>query len=119
MAEKRTPRKRTVIFKAVLAMLGLSGLVLAFAAGIEVGWRLGFEKGWRDCKNDAKEQLWDIYGDSFWKWYGSAGSAVRKRTSFWLDYCGFRQPSAAPRMNGAQDSPHPTENPIPSDGTAE
>lgn len=85
MTEKQNSGKRAFIRKAVIATIGLFCLLLVFAAGIEVGHRLGYDEGWRDCKYDAKEQLFNIKDDTFWKWYGSPGSVIRRRSSFWLE----------------------------------
>ena len=56
----------------------------AFVAGLECGHRMGYDSGWRDCKFDAKQTLHQKHNDpddSFWMWYGSTNSVIRKRRS--------------------------------------
>ena len=72
--------KRLLIGVCVLAVLLVAAFVV-FVAGLEFGHRWGYDAGWRDCKFDAKETLCSEGNDSFWKWYGSKESRIRKRRS--------------------------------------
>lgn len=64
---------------------GLVLLAIVFAAGVEVGHRCGYDEGWSDCKFDAKQTLFDIQDDAFWRWHDSGASCIRRQRSFWLD----------------------------------
>ena len=68
--------KRLLIGACVLA-----ALLVACVAGLELGHRWGYDEGWRDCKFDAKETLGLEGNDSFWRWYDSKKSRIRKRRS--------------------------------------
>ena len=76
--------KRLLIGACVFAAL-LVSVAVVFVAGLEFGHRWGYDEGWRDGKFDAKETLYPRHGDpfydSFWKWYDSTKSSIRKRRS--------------------------------------
>ena len=72
--------KRLLIGVCVLAVLLVAAFVV-FVAGLEFGHRWGYDEGWRDCKFDAKETVYPVTDDVFWKWYGSKKSVIRKRRS--------------------------------------
>ena len=72
--------KRLLIGACVFAGLLIMALVI-FVAGLELGHRWGYDEGWRDCKFDAKETVYPVTDDVFWKWYGSKKSVIRKRRS--------------------------------------
>ena len=74
--EKEFKMKRLLIGACVLA-----ALLVAYVAGLELGHRWGYDEGWRDCKFDAKETLGLEGNDSFWRWYDSKKSRIRKRQS--------------------------------------
>ena len=78
-------KKRVAAFVCKCVVAAVLFIIAGFAIGIEVGHRLGYDEGWRDCKFDAKEQLFNIKDDAFWRWNGSRDSVIRKRRSFWLD----------------------------------
>ena len=72
--------KRLVIRACVLAALFVMAFVV-FVVGLEFGHRWGYDEGWRDFKFDAKETVYPVTDDVFWKWYGSKKSVIRKRRS--------------------------------------
>ena len=76
--------KRLLLGACILAAVLVAAFVV-FVTGLEFGHRRGYDEGWRDCKFDAKETLYprrgDLFYDSFWKWYGSKNSVIRKRRS--------------------------------------
>ena len=76
--------KRLLIGACVLTALLVAAFGV-FVAGLEFGHRWGYDEGWRDCKGDAKETLFprgdDPFCKSFWKWYDSKTSIIRKRRS--------------------------------------
>ena len=72
--------KKLLIGACVLAAVFIAAFVV-FAAGLEFGHRWGYDEGWRDCKFDAKETLGLEGNDSFWRWYDSKKSRIRKRRS--------------------------------------
>ena len=69
--------------KRLMVEIIVSG-VFAFAAfviGLEVGHRWGYDTAWRDCKFDAKQQLFSTGNKAFWDWHGSSTTIIRKQRS--------------------------------------
>lgn len=66
--------------------LGVLGLCLAFAAGLEIGHRHGYDSAWVECKFDAKQTISTSKTiDAFWQWHGKrSASCIRQHRSFWF-----------------------------------
>ena len=73
--------KKLLIGACVLVTL-LVAAFIAFVAGLELGHRSGYDEGWRDCKFDAKQTVYPVNDNTFWKWHDSTNSVIRKRRSF-------------------------------------
>ena len=79
-------KKRVSI--AVVALAAVGALVLlAFAAGVEIGHRRGYDEGWRECKYDAKETLLttNCTKELFWHWHGHAPLVIRQHRGFFCN----------------------------------